>query len=226
MGESMAASLRKAKAGQNVRDMARRRRWQAWRAFMGAIAFPLFVIFTFPILAIQLGFFTAISLVAIAAFGAISFVFRGLDLWEAANRADIGAQAEEKVAEILLPLLEKGWEFQYGMRLDAGLGDADIICLSPKHKAYVIDVKSHKGTVFFQEHRLHRRMGRTIYPFKKDFLQIVMRQALQVREKKDLNFVTPILVFTRAQLAVSPKKIRGVYVITQADLVRKLQTWG
>lgn len=220
----MAAPLHR--AGQNVRDMARRRRWQAWRAFFGAVIFPLFVIFTFPILAIQLGFFTAISIVAIAAFGAISFIFRGLDLWEAANRADIGAQAEEGVAEVLEPLTQQGWEFQYGMRLDAGLGDADIICLSPNKKAYVIDVKSHKGTVFFQDHRLHRRMGRTIYPFKKDFLQVVMKQALQVRTKKEWNFVTPILVFTRAQLAVSQKKIRGVYVISQEDLVHKLQAWG
>ena len=132
----------------------------------------------------------------------------------------------EKVAELLEALKPKGWEFQYGMRLDQGLGDADIICVSPRKKAYVIDVKSHKGTVIFQEHRLHRRMGRTIYPFRKDFLQIVMKQALQVRDKKEWNFGTPILVFTRAQLAVSHKKIRGVYVVSQENIVNRLQELG
>ncbi|OKH15124.1 nuclease-related domain-containing protein [[Limnothrix rosea] IAM M-220] len=214
------------KAGQNVRQMAKRRRWQSWRAFFGALMLPLLVVFMFPILALQLGFVIAISLVAIAVFGAIAFVFRGLDLWEAADRADLGARAEEQVAEVLQTLEPKGWEFQYGMRLDQGLGDADVICVSPRKKTYVIDVKSHKGTVIFQDHRLHRRMGRTIYPFKKDFLQIVMKQALQVRDKKQWDFVTPILVFTRAQLAVSQKKIRGVYVIAQDDLVNKLQELG
>ncbi|AFY38224.1 NERD domain protein [[Leptolyngbya] sp. PCC 7376] len=214
------------RAGQNVRQMANRRRWQAWRSFLWAALLPLFVVFSFPILALELGFILAISLVAIAVFGAISFVFRGLDLWEAANRADFGAQAEERVAEVLEALEPKGWQFQYGMKLDQGLGDADVVCVSPRKKAYVIDVKSHKGTVIFQEHRLHRRMGRTIYPFRKDFLQIVMKQALQVREKKQWSFVTPMLVFTRAQLAVSQKKIRGVYVIAQDDLVKRLQELG
>ena len=213
-------------AGKNVRQMARRRRWQAWRAFFSAAGLPLLVVFMFPILALELGFILAISLVAIAAVGALSFTFRGMDLWQAANRADLGAKAEEKVAEVLEALTKKGWQFEYGMRLDKGLGDADIVCFSPKKKTYVIDVKSHKGTVIFQDHRLHRRMGRTIYPFKKDFLQIVMKQALQVREKKQLDFVTPLLVFTRAQLAVSQKKIRGVYVVEQDSLITKLQQLG
>lgn len=213
-------------AGKNVRRLALQRRLQAIRAFLAAGGLPIMVVFMFPILAIGLGFIAAIVIVAIAAFGALGFIFRGIDLWQAANRADQGAKAEEKVADILSVLEPHGWQFEYGMRLDEGLGDADVICLSPQKKAYVIDVKSHKGTVIFQDHRLHRRMGRTIYPFKKDFLQLVMKQALQVREKKKIEFVTPLLVFTRAQIAVSHKKIRGVYVIGEDDLVAKLQELG
>ncbi|MBV5261140.1 NERD domain-containing protein [Synechococcus moorigangaii CMS01] len=213
-------------AGQNVRRLAFQRRLQSWRAFFAAVGLPILVVFMFPVLAIGLGFIAAIVIVAIAAFGALGFIFRGFDLWQAANRAVQGAKAEEKVAELLQVLEPKGWAFEYGLRLEQGLGDADVICTSPRQKTYVIDVKSHKGTVIFQDHRLHRRMGRTIYPFKKDFLQIVMKQALQVRDKKQLDFVTPILVFTRAQLAVSHKKIRGVYVVGQADLVAKLQELG
>lgn len=220
----MVASI--GKAGQNVREMARHRRFQSWRSFFGAALLPLMIVFFFPILVFGLGFIGAIVVVAIAFFGALGFAFRGIDLWQAANRADLGAQAEEGVAEILTSLEPQGWQFQYGLRLEEGLGDADVICVSPKKNVYVIDVKSHKGTVIFQEHRLHRRMGRTIYSFKKDFLQLVMKQALQVREKKQFDFVTPILVFTRAQLAVSQKKIRGVYVIAQDDLLHKLQELG
>ncbi|MEB3225941.1 MAG: nuclease-related domain-containing protein [Synechococcus sp.] len=213
-------------AGHNVRRLAFRRRFQAWRAFLAAAGLPVLVVFMFPVLAIGLGFIAAIVIVAIAAFGTLGFIFRGVDLWQSANRAVQGAKAEEKVAELLQELEPAGWVFEYGMRLEEGLGDADVICTSPQKKTYVIDVKSHKGTVIFQDHRLHRRLGRTIYPFKKDFLQIVMKQALQVREKKALDFVTPILVFTRAQLAVSHKKIRGVYIIGQGDLVEKLQELG
>ncbi|MGB2926197.1 MAG: nuclease-related domain-containing protein [Limnothrix sp.] len=203
--------------------MAFRRRFQAYQSFCGAGILPILVVFLFPVLAIGLGFIAAIVIVAIAVFGALGFIFRGIDLWQAANRADQGAVAEEGVAEALIPLATAGWELHYGMRLDEGLGDADVVCLSPKKKAYVIDVKSHRGTVIFQDHRLHRRMGRNIYAFKKDFLQVVMKQALQVRDKKKIDFVTPLLVFTRAQLAVSQKKIRGVYVVTKDDLVSKLQ---
>jgi hypothetical protein len=213
-------------AGQNVRQMAFRRRFQSLQAFVGAGILPLLVVFMFPVLAIGLGFIAAILIVAIAVFGALGFIFRGIDLWQAANRADQGAKAEEGVAEVLSPLATEGWEFHYGMRLDQGLGDADVVCLSPQKKTYVIDVKSHRGTVIFQDHRLHRRMGRTIYSFKKDFLQIVMKQALQVRDRNKVEFVTPLLVFTRAQLAVSQKKIRGVYVVTQENLVTKLQELG
>lgn len=220
----MVASL--STAGQNVRRLAFRRRLQALQSFFGAGVLPVMVVFLFPVLAIGLGFIAAILIVAIAAFGALGFVFRGIDLWQAANRADQGASAEETVAEVLSELESKGWTFEYGLRLDEGLGDADVICLSPQKKAYVIDVKSHKGTVIFQDHRLYRRMGRTVYPFKKDFLQIVMKQAIQVRDKKKFDFVTPIIVFTRAQLAVSHKKIRGVYVIGEDDLVAKLQELG
>lgn len=214
------------KAGQNVRRLAFRRRWQSLRAFLAALGLPVIVVFMFPVLAIGLGFIAAIVIVAIAAFGTLGFIFRGIDLWQSANRADQGARAEENIADILDELAAEGWTFEYGLRLEDGLGDADVVCLSPHNKAYVIDVKSHRGTVIFQDHRLCRRMGRTIHAFKKDFLQIVMRQALQVREKKNLGFVTPLLVFTRAQMAVSHKKIRGVYVVGQSELIHKLKTLG
>ena len=125
-----------------------------------------------------------------------------------------------------MTLEKEGWKIEYGMRLGARLGDADIICISPKNKAYVIDVKSHRGDVIINGTQLCRRMGKTIYPFEKDFLSQVMKQALQVKKQMNVSFVTPILAFSDARVSVSSSKVNKVYVVERSQLVSLLKTLG
>jgi len=52
-----------------------------------------------------------------------------------------------------------------------------------------------------------------------------MKQAFQVKQIKNLKFVTPILAFSQAQVAMPMGKTQGVYVVEKdrlASLLKKL----
>jgi hypothetical protein len=72
--------------------------------------------------------------------------------------------------------------------------------------------------------QLHRRMGKTNYPFEKDFIDQTMKQALQVRKQKGLKFVTPILAFSEAKVSVPSNRLRKVYVVEKSRLVSLLKS--
>ncbi len=109
---------------------------------------------------------------------ALLLVANGVYYWKRAAHAAQGAKGEEDTGRELSQLEYEGWPIKFGMRLGYRLGDADIVCISPKGKASVIDVKSHKGEVVVDGERLHRRMGKTNYPFEKDFIDQGMKPAL------------------------------------------------
>ncbi|QQE63991.1 hypothetical protein GFS31_06630 [Leptolyngbya sp. BL0902] len=69
-------------------------------------------------------------------------------------------------------------------------------------------------------------MGKEKYPFEKDFINQVMKQALQVRKQKDLKFVTPILAFSSARVSVPSNKLRNVYIVEKVKLVSFLRSLG
>ncbi len=153
-------------------------------------------------------------------------VANGSFLWKRANHADQGAKGEEDTAQEISQLAQLGWQVDYGMRLGSGLGDADIVCISPQNKAYVIDVKSHRGEVTTDGKQLYRRMGKTTYSFEKSFLKQAMKQALQVKKQKNLSFVTPIVSFSDAKVSVPSSRIQNVYVIEKLKLVPLLKSLG
>jgi hypothetical protein len=157
---------------------------------------------------------------------ALGFVVKGVDLWKLANRADQGAKGEEDISKEMIQLEKEGWQIEYGMRLGNRLGDADIVCLSPQNKAYVIDVKSHQGEVITDGKTLSRRIGKTIYSFEKNFLDQAMKQAFQVKKQKNLSLVTPIVVFSKATVRVPPGKLQKVYVVEKSRLVSLLKSLG
>lgn len=126
----------------------------------------------------------------------------------------------------MLQLEQSGWQVEYGTRLKGRLGDADVICVSPQNNAYVIDVKSHRGEVIAVGKQLLRRMGKATYSFEKNFLDQVMRQAYQVREQKNLGFVTPIIAFSDAKVSLPPGKLKGVYVVERSRLALLLASLG
>jgi hypothetical protein len=157
---------------------------------------------------------------------ALGLVVNGVFLWRRANDADQGARGEEEVSRELSQLEYEGWKIDYGIRLGNGLGDADIVCISPQDKAYVIDVKSHKGEVMVDGKQLHRRMGKTNYPFEKDFISQTMKQALQVGKQRSLKFVTPIIAFSEAKVSVPSNRLRKVYIVEKSRLVSFLKSLG
>lgn len=232
-------SKRDRRAGQNIRELALKRRAKAIISFVGAglvIFLPFLLVRTFDNFLKQITsnnfsqpqsslnvppIFYVMFIVS-----ALGLVVNGVFLWRQANNADQGARGEEDVSRELSQLEYEGWKIEYGMRLANGLGDADIVCISPQDKAYVIDVKSHKGEVIFDGKQLHRRIGKTNYPFEKDFIGQTMKQALQVGKQKNLKFVTPIIAFSTAKVSVPSNRLRKVYVVEKSKLVSLLKSLG
>ena len=226
-------------AGQNIRELALKRRVKAIASFISAgfvIFFPFFLIKTFENFLRQLSSLNSSQqqsslhlppiFYALFIIVALGLVANGVFLWKRANHADQGAKGEEDTAEEIFQLEQEGWQIEYGMRLSNKLGDVDIVCVSPQNKAYVIDVKSHRGEVTTDGKQLYRRMGKTTYPFEKNFLNQAMKQALQVKEQKGLGFVTPIVAFSNAKVLVPPGKLQKVYVVEKSRLVSLLKSLG
>jgi hypothetical protein len=227
------------RAGQNIRELELKRRMQAIYSFGSAVfvvCLPFILVRFFelffkpfnasvpPQKQLSLSFpplYYVFFLVL-----ALSLVANGMYCWKRAGHAAQGAKGEEDVSRELSQLEYEGWKIEYGMRLGNGLGDADIVCISPQEKAYVIDVKSHKGEVIVDGEQLHRRMGKTNYPFEKDFIAQTMKQALQVGRQEGLKFVTPILAFSEAKISIPSNRLRKVYVVEQSRLASLLKSLG
>jgi hypothetical protein len=224
--------------GQNIRELAQKRRRRAIASFGSAAG----IIACLPIAALTESVVAKIyanlkppadspisfplAFYAIFAAGALIIAINGLSLWKKANRAAQGAKGEEVTGKQLVELQREGWGIEYGMRLGGGLGDADIVCVSPGGKVFVIDVKSHRGQVVTDGKNLYRRTRRNKYPFEKNFLGQSMKQAFQVKQQKGLNFVIPIVAFSAARVSVPSGKVAGVYVVGGKRLVGLLRGLG
>ncbi len=142
----------KRRAGQNIRELAQKRRRRALVSFGSSAG----IIVCLPIAALTESFIAKIYanlkppanppitlppiLYAIFAAAALFLAINGYSLWKKANRAAQGAKGEEETGKQLYELKREGWNIEYGMRLGGGLGDADVVCISPQGKAFVIDV--------------------------------------------------------------------------------------
>ena len=227
-------------AGQNVHDIALRRRIKAITSFAtaGFIAlFPFLFVKIFDDFLKKISSLNSsqtpsstlhlpVAFYAFFIFVALGLIINGIYLWKRANHADQGAKGEEDIAQLMTQLKQEKWQIEYGIRLGNGLGDADIICISPRGKAYVIDVKSHRGEVTTDGTQLYKQIGKSTYPFEKNFLQQAMKQALQVKKQKTLNFVTPIVAFSNAQVSLPAEKLQNVYVVEKEKLIPLLKSLG
>ncbi len=201
------------RAGLNIRQMAQKRRLSSYLSWAGAVLL------------------SGAAFVAGAAFLPVAIpspvyvlvgtplFWLGLQHWQKANRADQGAAGEEEVARTLTQL-SPDWQVEYNLWID-GLGDVDVFLQSPSGRAYIIDVKSHRGEVYARGSDLCRR-GRSSETFEKDFLTNAMRQAHRVKELKKLRFVTPVICFSSATVNVPQKQVRRVYVLAKKELVEFL----
>jgi hypothetical protein len=69
-------------------------------------------------------------------------------------------------------------------------------------------------------------VGKTNYPFEKNFIDQAIKQALQVKKQKNLSFVTPIVAFSDAKVSVPTGKFKNVYVVEKSRLVSLLNSLG
>ncbi|GAB4379276.1 MAG: hypothetical protein Kow00121_33120 [Elainellaceae cyanobacterium] len=203
--------------GHHVRRLARQRRFTALQFLLIAGCCLIFPFYLSAFLSVWIYL--------------IGFVWAGLSVlqarhyWIRAKQADQGAAGEEEIARVLATLGTQGWAIEYGIA-DRSVGDIDVFLRSPEGKAYIIDVKSHRGRVQTDGESLYRRYGQTKKPFEKDFLAQARRQALAAKRLKKLSFVTPIVAFSHAKVEVGKQSIAGVYVVGKHELVRVLQLLG
>ncbi|MBD2451561.1 hypothetical protein H6G76_31480 [Nostoc sp. FACHB-152] len=114
-------------SGQNIRDLAVTRRLKAIYLFISAglvAIFPFFLVASvnnflkhlpslnspqIPIPAIKLPIIVYILFIFIA----LGLILNGIYFWQRANQADQGAEAEEDIAKLLVPLHQEGWHIEY-----------------------------------------------------------------------------------------------------------------
>ena len=225
------------KGGQNIRELALRRRVKAVGSFIAAgfiVVIPFLLAKTFDKFFKQISSANPAQSQITLNFLPIFYIFfvlmslgliaNGSFLWKRANHADQGAKGEEDIAQALSILESQGWQLEYGMRLGNGVGDLDVFCVSPNGKAFAIEVKSHRGEVITEGQELLRRMGNKKYPFEKNFIAQAMKQALKIKQQKDLPFVTPILAFSTARVSIQGDKFKNVYIVEKAKLVSLLKS--
>ncbi len=126
-----------------------------------------------------------------------------------AKNAERGAIAEEKTGEILEKLPEGNFIIH---DFDTGRGNIDHILVGPKG-VFSLEVKSHRGTVTFENGNLLRD-GKA---FEKNFLKQAWAECHAVRNtlaKWDIKETTaePVIIFSNAFVKVSGKA-KGVSVI-------------
>ncbi|MGB5635563.1 MAG: nuclease-related domain-containing protein [Waterburya sp.] len=147
---------------------------------------------------------------------------------QAAQNAHQGATAEEKIFILLeLVLVPLGWNFQYNYKL-AERWDIDVVALSPAGKTYIIDVKSHKGTKLVTEDGIYRVWNGEVSCFKKDLLKGVLRQAVTLRNRENLRWVSPIICFTEGwiEYQTDTKNPQKVLVVSKRQLTDLLLSLG
>jgi len=182
------------KAGSSIRQMARERRNGAFLRFSGAGALVIAPVLVYPFLGITgLGILVYICCLV----GAVVLFQKGQHYWKRANRADQGAKGEETVVLLLRELEREGWNTEYNIPVPK-YGDADAFVRSPSGSCFVVDSKAHGGTVFFNGTKLMRRYGKEVYEFdnNKDLLKAVKGQAVYLKERKGIKYVTSYLAPT------------------------------
>lgn len=137
-----------------------------------------------------------------------------------------GADAEEKVFSLLQAALEdKGWKLTFNTMLSERW-DIDVVAQSPQNRTYIIDVKSHGGTKVVTEDAIYRRYGQKSYEFEKCFVKALTSQAVALKEKYSLDWVTPLLCFTEGDIEYVNQNpnVRGIIVVSIDNVVDALLT--
>ena len=211
------------KAGASIQRLAQQRRNKAFLRFGSAGGTLLVPFLVAPLIGI-VGLKVLVFAVCLG--NAFVLVRGGLKLWRQAKNAEQGARGEETVALSLRELQTEGWQIEYNIPVPIW-GDVDAFIRSPSGKCFVVDAKSHGGTVFFNGTKLMRRYGQKVYEFdkNKDLLRAARGQAAAIRDIMSVNYVTPMIYFTKAELDIRTMNnlIERVHVIKHESLIRYLR---
>lgn len=209
-------------AGNNIRQLAQKRKKKATKHFIKTLIWAIALI-TLYLIIDTVWKYIPIIICGVCAYLSFS---KGRELLSAARRATQGLLAEALTARILSELLLEGWNAKYNIPLKYW-GDVDAFLCSPRGNYYVVDTKSDGGTVFFDGTRLMKRYGKKVYSFSnnKDILKAVKGQAKTLKKMKGVSVVIPLLCFTKATLDIRKKnnRVENVYVITLDKLVSTLR---
>ncbi|MGL5083056.1 MAG: nuclease-related domain-containing protein [Microcoleaceae cyanobacterium] len=202
-------------AGEFVRAMSfQYRRRGVWHYFR-ATGVIIGLVLMFPAL--------KLSRVGLLIYGgclvaAYSLLREGQRSMQRADNALAGARAEGEVAALVHLLVVQGWHVEHNFILK--WGDADVVLQSPLGNSFVIDVKSHRGTIILDGDYLKRRMGDGTYDFQEgNLINKVKGQAVETKRLKQLGWVTALLCFTQAEIQIKEQPIQGVYVVSKQNLI-------
>ncbi|MBW4520766.1 MAG: NERD domain-containing protein [Scytolyngbya sp. HA4215-MV1] len=149
------------------------------------------------------------------------FAFQAKKSFREAKNVDQGIAGEDAIAEVLKILENRGWKIERNLQIRS-IGDIDFLLTSPRAKTYILDAKSHRGLIFYQQ-KLQRRMGKKVHAFEKDFIAQMMKQVYAVKDFKKLTWITPLLVFSRARLNIPDRRIEGVYLAEVSEVIYLLE---
>jgi predicted RNA-binding Zn-ribbon protein involved in translation (DUF1610 family) len=140
---------------------------------------------------------------------------------KAIRRADRGAQAEEEVGDLLYQLDD---DFVVINDVESPYGNIDHVVISQNGGIYLIETKSHHGTVTTDEGEILVNGNEP----EKDFAAQALQNSHWLREEirrwfQVTPWVTPLVVFTNAFVKFGPV-VKGVRAINQKFLLRTLQS--
>ena len=214
-------SRRKKPAGKSLRLHAQRLRRKAFNNYSTAGGLMLLPLLLYAVAPFDLPLL--VTILVLCAVVAFMLIEKGQELWRSSKNFDRGAGGEEKTEQVLQVLIRDGWEVEYNVQLRS-VGDVDVWLRSPNGINFILNVKSHSTEVVLDGDVLKRSYYGKLTDFEKDFLAQIAKEAKALKKAKKLTKVTPLVVFSDANVNIScEKKIKGAYVIGLGDLVSKLR---
>lgn len=207
-------------AGASTRAMERERRNKGLNiglAGLGILGFILIISLTRPEWnGGAIGFGLLIIVLALP-----KMIIRKVDLQlDESRRAARGAQAEEKIGALLACL---GPNFVVLNDVECAYGNIDHLVIASNGAVFMIETKSHHGTVTVQENEI-RING---HAPEKNFIAQSLRNSFWLRDLLEpyagtKPWVTAILVFTNA-FVHAPRPVKSVIVVNKKYLLETIR---
>ena len=204
------------RAGKSTREMAKKRRNDAiWIAVFGIMTIIILWFFLENSKAFGIGGIGILVLLVLIRI-IPDFVERGADKkFREEKRAIRGAQAEEKVGDILADL---STDFYVLHDIESPYGNIDHIVIGKNNGIFLLETKAHGGKVTIEGDTL---LVNAKLP-EKDFIAQCLRNTYWLRDEVEKvvglkPWISPILVFTNAFVSAT-RPVKGVRIVNKKYL--------